>query len=417
MAKLMESMKKYEVRQCFEGVMLLFAATSSMSIYTVLSVLGVADAYTSIVFKMTSILITLYIFIKTAYKYEKKRNDLYIALILILIPILCTMTIFSRGYLHEAYRGYYLGYFVCIPQAMLAGRLMADKGKTIPWGYSILVFAMISNIGMLRVLNSGVPPYYSIYGTNYQVLAYIGTYTFILLAFSIMKFHDLFHVEGNREKTYKLIILCSIVISVIAVVKGQGRGAQILFLITGIYFVFSFLKRNRMLSKRNVLLGIVALSLCTVLGIQYFNIGGVLLQGRLGETIYGLLQDPVGYFIANKRGKLIIAALQGFRKSPILGNGLGSIFYEVGEYSHNIFTDVFCEQGLIGFIVLISICFLVLRRYWTYRKDGRAQLAFLIMFAGFFLLLLSGYYLYHSEIWFGLGFIMTINDKGKRINE
>ena len=49
-------------------------------------------------------------------------------------------------------------------------------------------------------------------------------------------------------------------------------------------------------------------------------------------------------------------AWNAFTKSPVFGHGLGSVFYEVGFYSHNIFTDMLCEGGVV-LSFNIHLCF------------------------------------------------------------
>lgn len=100
-------------------------------------------------------------------------------------------------------------------------------------------------------------------------------------------------------------------------------------------------------------------------------------------------------------------AWNAFEESPIWGNGIGSVFYKVGFYSHNIFTDLLCEGG----ILLTGVCIYILFRFLVKIKyliscDRKFELILIIFLCSFVNILFSGYYLSETGIWLSFMYIL-----------
>ena len=108
------------------------------------------------------------------------------------------------------------------------------------------------------------------------------------------------------------------------------------------------------------------------------------------------------------------------KRNPIAGNGLGSVFYEMEIYSHNLFTDVFCEMGLLGLGALVLILlFFVIKIINLIKKDPLNHIVLIMFLSGFIMLMFSNYYSNSPFIWFACGYAF-LNDtprKEKQKNE
>ena len=107
------------------------------------------------------------------------------------------------------------------------------------------------------------------------------------------------------------------------------------------------------------------------------------------------------------RWERITLAWNSFLSSPLLGHGLGSIFFEMGQYSHNVFTDMLCEGGLLVFILFLHniIKFISIYR-WKVKNNSRLNIIFTLFLSGFVLLFFSGYYLVEMSIWLPLAYVL-----------
>lgn len=123
---------------------------------------------------------------------------------------------------------------------------------------------------------------------------------------------------------------------------------------------------------------------------------------------------------SNGRDILREKALNAFEKSPIVGHGIGSVFNEIGEYSHNCITDSLVEGGLIGtiiYVLVIGVAFFKLYKRARLHNDEYIWLTFIVN--GLILSLFSGYYLTQLPICWSTAFaysLTAINNNKFRLN-
>lgn len=95
------------------------------------------------------------------------------------------------------------------------------------------------------------------------------------------------------------------------------------------------------------------------------------LTPTLGDnSLYQKLDD-----ISSKRLTLYSEVIDEFKKSPIIGVGIGNIFIDfMGSYmpvrAHNIFLEILTTSGILGFFIFFSILFLVLKFLFENKKDN-----------------------------------------------
>ena len=110
----------------------------------------------------------------------------------------------------------------------------------------------------------------------------------------------------------------------------------------------------------------------------------------------------------NRRYDKIKTAIDLFSQKPILGHGFGSVYWELGQYTHNFFTDTLVEGGLVLTFIAVSIllyCFVSSIR--LIRLDNTDLIWFYFFLCGFTLSMFSGYYLTQIPLWWGLSFVLA----------
>ena len=97
----------------------------------------------------------------------------------------------------------------------------------------------------------------------------------------------------------------------------------------------------------------------------------------------GLLSSVAqeGYIEGGGRGAWLLSGVDQFLSNPIWGVGYGRfvIFGEYGSYPHNLFVELLCETGLVGF----SIAMVLAIR--TGLRVKESALPFLTLFLAYFL--------------------------------
>ena len=228
-------------------------------------------------------------------------------------------------------------------------------------------------------------------GMNYQSIAYYMAQLFGLTVFCILS-------EHNKERIYTNIILYIIlIIQFITCFLSGGRGGLVVLLLYFIFFIYKKLKTQRIniISILGILLSIIIL----IFFIKKYNIVNSTGFSRLLETLH---QGDLN------RAILQAKALESFNEAPILGHGIGSIFFEIGTYSHNFIIDIMVETGIIGSIIIIL--FIIKCLFFLIKNKNCNSLFMTIIFIyAITLNTFSGYWLANHLLWFVFGYIISKN--------
>lgn len=230
-------------------------------------------------------------------------------------------------------------------------------------------------------------------GLGYQALSYYSTFAYCMTLYLLV------YGENYGKILKKLLIACAF-LQIYLCISSGGRGALVLAI------VFSFYYGIRFFSWQNLFLYISFLFL-----IYYFSSIFLLNDGRFEHGFNRLFN-----FFGNKnaiendnRWYRWNLAWNAFCESPIYGNGIGSVFYKIKFYSHNIFSDILCEGGVILFAYSIYL----LKKFYSKSKlliseNSQNEIFIMIFICSFINLLFSGYYFSDSAIWFSLSYVFCI---------
>lgn len=236
---------------------------------------------------------------------------------------------------------------------------------------------------------------------NYQNISYIAAFSSGLLEYSLLNF--------GKKKISKMICLAMIFANLFTILKAGGRGAFICYIAFSLISVYVWFIRNKRSLKYfaifSLLIGMGVLIL--FLNFQKINLNSI-------EDAN--LKRIVGIFTGDQdvaRNTLALNALDSFSKSWLFGNGFGSVFYEVGFYSHNVILDFAVETGLIGVLILVVFIFKNVKTViYMIKKDGSDSLWLFLFTCGFVMALFSGYTLISNIFWVPLFFLFF----NKKIN-
>ena len=100
--------------------------------------------------------------------------------------------------------------------------------------------------------------------------------------------------------------------------------------------------------------------------------------------------------------------LKWYGEKPVFGHGVGSVFFEMGTYSHNFITDAMVEVGVIGTFILFSLfIILVFKAIKDIYHDISDSLWLIIFLDGLVMSLFSGYYLAQIPLWWSVAFYFS----------
>ena len=181
-----------------------------------------------------------------------------------------------------------------------------------------------------------------------------------------------------------------------------GKRAHFLFAIIVIILCYLLPVRGKEKMKRYWKIFLVIIGVCVVTVILWDYLITIPFFARLNETLNGFL---VGEDVTSARSELSLWALQIFKENPITGIGwnvykttvIGNATMTTALDTHNIYLQLLCETGIIGFLIFVSF-FIAL---WiqtknayidcvhSYKKENMiwsVTLKFSFMFQTFFLL-------------------------------
>lgn len=285
---------------------------------------------------------------------------------------------------------------LCIPSAYVGMKIAAGgyERKILQFlPYFLLVTTLsIGYIVIYRAAEGGILGW-----TEGDVISYQGASYAMSFSCSYCLFW-LFFANQNKGAFGKLKYCCVLAlafISGIGCIVGGGRGAFLHLVCSTGYIIYRILARNE---RRNAIAKYFLLGLGAIVMVYlsiHFNIFESAGATRVSQN---LTTDAAREYARS-------VAINSFLRSPILGHGIGSVWWEVGFYSHNILLDFLVETGLIGTIIMIVTVCLTLKRLMRDSKYNSFDMfVLLIMLAMLVTLTFSGYWFSSSNMFLVLGY-------------
>ncbi len=308
------------------------------------------------------------------------------------------------------YNSYFLVLIAQTIPAMLFGSLLSREygvvlkiKKLTPW-----VAIFFTSIGMIAVLFpnpfTGGGGLTTDFGLNYQNTSYLASYASNLALYYIFFREDIVPEGGRRGGWVKTVLMIVFFLDLFEMLAAGGRGAVFSFIVTNFILVIIQIRRSR-LSVQTLLKYILFIPLAILaiyLLIQFASTSSV--------GAFGVNRIRQFFELGESSGRDLIypQAITSFKTKPFIGHGFGSIFYELGYYSHNIVLDALVEIGFIGasiLVLFIGVAFL--RGCRLVKMDNSEAIWLIFMVQGFMMSMFSGYYLALIPLYWGMSFLMT----------
>ncbi len=321
----------------------------------------------------------------------------FISLFIILVFYVLTGLSYPHSVYYDDYTSQLLVYgALCVPSAYV-GMKVAKGGyddhilKLLP-----IFLLIISLIVGYSVFNSSLQE--RLLGQldddvfNYQNSSYYLSFCAVYSVFYVFFYK---RNSGRLLNTIvKTFIIVLIIICSIGCILGGGRGAFVYLVVISAYMVY------RIIGKRNDRrLGFVFLLIGIASALFYFANHFEFFQSVCASRVAELLITD------ETRMDLWGRAINSFMDSPVFGHGLGSVWWEVGFYSHNFLSDLLVETGIVGTLVVTLIIIKCVVRLVRLSKINTLSFFLLLVFMGSLVkLAFSGYWLSNSNLFLGYGF-------------
>lgn len=329
------------------------------------------------------------------------KRDKQILLLLFFGLFLYISTSFFYG-IKNKYVSYLLVFVAeSIPAAYIGIRLSKSPNiekinKLLPI-FIIPTTLLIGTVGvryaMMQELVSGAED-----GFGYQSLSYLMAFSYSYSCYYI------FFIKGKKglvwifgRSTMTLLMLFS---ALICLTTG-GRGGFVYIIVISLFMFYYYLKS----SKKSRIKAFVVVTILIMLVFYLVERFNVMESVGMTRVMNRLTEDDNRMFLYQK-------AYNAFLEAPIFGNGVGSIWWTVGFYSHNMFMDILAEMGVIGGLFFLYI---IVNTIWKLLKIVKANPIYFFLFIVFLGALVrnmfSGYWVSAVKLFFVCSFVFSMSKR------
>ena len=234
-------------------------------------------------------------------------------------------------------------------------------------------------------------------GLIYQNVSYYSAHAFGL---------TLFHITETKKVKplswlYRIICFIYLIVQVSTCFLSGGRGGLVLLVILLISSILLYLgkKAYKIVVPAGIFIIIVRFTVPWLINTLNINIKGLT---RILSFLNGNLID-------DGRSSLYHKSFVLFQENPIIGNGIGSIFHYLDNYSHNMFLDILVETGIVGLIVFVVLLIAFIKKdVLLYRQGSLFRFLTIIFICGITLNMFSGYIWVNPHVWLPISVVLTI---------
>lgn len=233
-------------------------------------------------------------------------------------------------------------------------------------------------------------------GFLYQNISYYSAYALGITVYLLYENKD-----NNKTKTVGVLSVLLIMVQLFTCIMSGGRGGAILAVVLLMYGVISIYGMRR---SYKIVLPVTILLLAAIF--LFPNIVSV-----LGVNTRGL-NRAINMFNRNDlstHGRIVLIqnAMSAFENKPFFGNGVGSVFYLMGNYSHNMFVDILTETGVIGLGMVILVLVNYAKKMKTlFYRGSIFRFLQIVFICGITLNLFSGYVWVNQHVWLPVAIVM-----------
>lgn len=251
-------------------------------------------------------------------------------------------------------------------------------------------------------------------GMDYNNSSYLAAYCAMMFELYLINREEDFQLRFFKTKLGTMLVYLLICVDAMVMLLAGGRGGFVTFVFFLIVTLFFIIKKAH-LSKNKMGIILCGGVICLIVG---FLIIGTVANSSLTTSGFSRIIDLLSGSGDPGRAALRKQAMEAFFTSPIIGHGFGSVFFEMKIYSHNLFTDILVEAGIVGLLAMVALLIILVKKSVSMIKESYSNLVWIYFFMSDFLgSMFSGYWLNHFMLWWILTFILLYKSKNINTNK
>lgn len=190
----------------------------------------------------------------------------------------------------------------------------------------------------------------------------------------------------TKNKLFRFSLICVLILGFFTQFRAASRrGVIVYFFALVIYLIACFIVKNRHKPKI-AFIPVIIFLVCGGVYLFLTKVSNLTFIERLLSSQESNNGDQL-------RGVYQTYAISLFKSHPIFGAGLNSVALGVGDYSHNLYTELLACSGIIGFISFGAIIYSSLKKSikrFCSNKNLAAKYFYLISILTIGIILISG---------------------------
>ena len=240
-------------------------------------------------------------------------------------------------------------------------------------------------------------------GLNYQILSYFMafsyTYAFYYTFYGNQK-------PGMINHILRMVMAVDMFYCAVVCLLGGGRGAFVYIVAITLFILFYYFKS----SKKHRAHAFVITALLIIASFYVISSMDIMNSAGMGRITGKLTEDE-------SRSELYNTAFDVFLTSPIVGRGMGSVWWTIGFYCHNLILDLLSETGLLGALFFLSVIWKSIIKLYKYSYVDKFYLFLLFVLTGELTnCMFSGYYIAAYNVYFVCAFAYCLPYKTAKLN-
>lgn len=233
-------------------------------------------------------------------------------------------------------------------------------------------------------------------GLNYQTISYMAAYGTGFLILNII-------IKGDMPYFKRFVHYIAILGNLMSILLAGGNGGLVLWVVESAFYLVVVIKINNFDKDKMLSLTIgILLAVIVMLMIIDYAANSNLPTSGFKRVVKAIVNRDT-----NGRSELYKYAFESFLGSPLIGHSFGSVFFEVGHYSHNLFLDTMVETGIIGLMMEISFFIIIAKKCFAMIAENFENVVLILFFLhGFVVAMFSGYYLLHLPFIWSVCFVI-----------
>jgi len=410
-----------------KGFLTLFVVYGSMIFWAFNNLIGIyydgkESSNSYILYWLTVLILTLSVYIFSKFKNKLTITLMEFSLLFLALIILAgyIITFYLRGSSDPVMSTIYSFGTISISSLLIGFSISRKKMNIESFAYfsdiMMLVCSMIFLPKIFTLIISGmgindIKAYFS----SYQSLGYMITVLYGLNLYYLIYYKSLKYSVLKNNKAILKIKWILLICQAIGILYTGARGPMIFF--ASITLILLYGSNNKKFIIKIFVIALLLLSLIVIiLPFTTFDSNtNIAMQGIY--RFFSLFDKQTfiatsGDTSASTRIILYKESIDLIYHSPIWGYGLGSSYYLLGFYPHNLLLELLIDGGVLWANLWLILIFKVFKKIFMLCKKDPVNYIILILAVKFMVMLMfSGSYVTSGELWFTLSYVLTLSVK------